>query len=90
MTALAIVGATVIDGTGRPPMEDSVLLCERDRIVNVFRRSEAALPEGATLVPAYGRTLIPGLVDVHDHVAVVPTNHVLMARLREGRANTGT
>ena len=61
------MGGTLIDGTGRPPVKDSVVILEGDRIVAVGGREEVAVPEGAEVIDASGRTLLPGLIDAHTH-----------------------
>ena len=63
----AIVGGTLIDGTGRSPVEDSVVLLKDERIIAVGKRGEVAIPEGAELIDAEGKTVIPGLNDAHTH-----------------------
>ncbi|MFN2596897.1 MAG: amidohydrolase family protein [Pyrinomonadaceae bacterium] len=66
--ALAVVGATVIDGTGREPLRDATVLVEGDRITAVGARSRVAVPRGATVVDATGKFIIPGLWDMHAHL----------------------
>jgi imidazolonepropionase-like amidohydrolase len=63
----AIVGATLLDGTGGPPRPDSVIVVEGDRIKAVGSRAEVALPKGLRLVDGRGRWVMPGLVDAHVH-----------------------
>ncbi len=63
----AIVGGTLIDGTGCPPVEDCVVLIKEDRIVAVGKRGELEIPEGIDLIDASGKTVIPGLNDAHNH-----------------------
>lgn len=63
---VAIVGATVIDGTGHAPMEKTTVLVEDGRISAVGR--EMAVPETAQRVDASGRFLLPGMIDCHVHV----------------------
>jgi len=65
--SLAIVGATVIDGTGGPPLADAVVWIEGERIRAVGRRSQVDLPAAATVLDASGRFVVPGLVDSHVH-----------------------
>jgi imidazolonepropionase-like amidohydrolase len=64
---LAIVGATVIDGTGAPPLADAVIWIEGERIRAVGPRSQGELPAGAKVLDARGRFVVPGLVDSHVH-----------------------
>ena len=63
----AIVGGVLIDGTGRPPVKDSVAVIDGDRIVAVGRRGEVAVPGDAEVIDASGRTVLPGLIDAHTH-----------------------
>jgi imidazolonepropionase-like amidohydrolase len=64
---LAFVGATGIDGTGAPPIEDLVLLVRGERIAAIGRASEVEIPRDAERVSASGRWIIPGLIDAHVH-----------------------
>ena len=65
--SLVIEGATLIDGTGRPPVPDSVVVVEGSRITAVGTRGTVAIPPNAQVIRAEGRTLLPGLVDAHIH-----------------------
>ncbi len=62
----AIVGATLIDGTGGKPLADSVILVENGRIRAVG--SGLAVPEGYEVVDAAGKYIVPGIVDAHTHI----------------------
>jgi imidazolonepropionase-like amidohydrolase len=64
----AIVGARLVDGTGAPAVEDSVILVSGDRITAAGTRAGVPVPQGATTVNAAGKTVIPGLIDVHCHL----------------------
>ncbi|WP_293873362.1 MULTISPECIES: amidohydrolase family protein [unclassified Sphingomonas] len=61
---LAIVGATVFDGTGAAPRVANVLV-EDGRIVAVG--PDVAPPAGASVIDARGKALLPGLFDLHTH-----------------------
>ena len=63
----AIVGAQLIDGTGRDPIPDSVLLIRGDRVVAAGTRADTGVPAEAAVVDGAGKTIIPGLVDMHVH-----------------------
>ena len=65
--SIAIVGGTLIDGTGRAPVADAVIVIEDGRFRQVGRRGEVAIPEGAEVVEASGTTILPGLIDGHCH-----------------------
>lgn len=65
LSVVLIEGARVFDGTGAPARVQDVLI-EGERIV-AFGKALAA-PEGATRVDGRGKTLIPGLHDLHTHL----------------------
>lgn len=65
---LALVGATVIDGTGAPPLHDSVILIENGRITAVGPRSKTKIPEGFEWRDLSSLTVLPGLIDSHVHL----------------------
>ena len=64
---LVIQGGTLIDGTGRPPIDNSVIVIEGDRFKAVGRSGEVAIPAGAQVVDVKGRTVLPGFIDGHCH-----------------------
>jgi imidazolonepropionase-like amidohydrolase len=63
---IAITHVRVIDGTGAAPREDQTVLLREGRIAAIG--PGVALPADATRIDAHGRTLIPGLVGMHDHM----------------------
>jgi imidazolonepropionase-like amidohydrolase len=62
--------ARLIDGTGRPPLEDAVLVVDGSRIVAVGNAATKR-PAGARVVDATGKTIMPGIIVSHGHVGVV-------------------
>ncbi len=62
----AWIGVRIIDGTGRPAIEDATLVIRNGRIEAVGRRVK--VPAGANRIDAKGRTIIPGLINAHGHV----------------------
>ena len=66
----AVVGARIVDGTTRPPIEDGVVLVRYGRIVGVGSRRAVPIPAGTRTIDATGKTIIPGLWDMHAHVAL--------------------
>ena len=77
MAVTALVGGRVIDGTGRGPIDDAVVLIDGERIDAVFRRGDMEVPAGAEVVDISGSTVIPGLIDCHVHVGVLADNSFL-------------
>ena len=67
-SAIAIVGATLIDGRGGPPISDAVVIVRGERIAAVGNRASVKIPPGAEIVDAKGLTLLPGLIDSHFHI----------------------
>jgi imidazolonepropionase-like amidohydrolase len=68
---IALVGATLVDGTGRAPVADAVVVIDGDRIVGAGPRGKVAIPPGATPIDVAGKTIVPGLWDMHAHVEQV-------------------
>jgi imidazolonepropionase-like amidohydrolase len=68
MPALRLVNGRIIDGLGRPPIEDGFVGIEGNRIVAAGPMS--ALPRGDDVpsLDVEGRTLMPGLIDCHAHL----------------------
>jgi imidazolonepropionase-like amidohydrolase len=64
---LALVGGTLIDGTGTPPLPDAAVLVRGDRIAAAGRRAAVSVPAGAAVLDVTGRWVLPGLVDAHVH-----------------------
>ncbi|MEO6055227.1 MAG: amidohydrolase family protein [Gemmatimonadales bacterium] len=65
---LALVGGTLIDGSGGPPLRDAVIVVRRGRFESVGTRAGFSLPPRTVEVDVKGRWLIPGLIDAHAHV----------------------
>ncbi len=76
---LAIVGATLIDGTGAPAVPDSTVVVDEGRIVAAGRRGSISIPAGATVFDARGKTLLPGLWDMHAHFEQVEWGPIYLA-----------
>lgn len=66
--AVLFEGARLIAGDGRAPIESSALLVEGTRFTKIGRKGEIRLPVGATRVDLTGKTVIPALIDIHNHL----------------------
>ena len=64
---LALVGGQLIDGTGSAPVADSVIVIRDGRIESAGSRDTSAVPAGAEVIDVTGKTIIPGLVNLHVH-----------------------
>lgn len=68
MTVL-LTGGRLIDGTGREPLDDAALLIDEGRVREVGHAREVVAPPDATVIDVAGKTILPGLIDCHDHMA---------------------
>jgi imidazolonepropionase-like amidohydrolase len=78
-STLAIVGGTLIDGTGAAPIPDAVVVIHNGRIVAVGPRSKVKIPNHANVVDAQGKTILPGLWDMHAHFEQVEWGPIYLA-----------
>jgi hypothetical protein len=64
---LVVQGGTLIDGTGNPPVENSVIVIEGERFKAVGKAGEVHIPPNTETIDAAGMTVLPGLIDGHGH-----------------------
>lgn len=64
-----ILCGRLIDGTGRPPLEEAQILVDGDGRIEAVDQ-ESAVPPGAEVVDLRDYTVIPGMVDCHDHLCI--------------------
>ncbi len=77
--AFAISGARLWDATGAPPVDDSVVIVRNGRIAAAGARSRVAIPSGMTVLDGKGKTLLPGLWEMHTHFSGVEFGPALLA-----------
>jgi len=65
---VALVGATVLDGSGGPPIRDAVVVVRGARVETIASRAAFKLPKRMQEVDVSGKWIIPGLIDAHAHV----------------------
>ncbi len=70
MQKLWLTNARVLDATGKSPRAGRALLLQDGRIVAEDRAG--AVPDGAQAIDVAGRTVMPGLINVHAHVFATP------------------
>jgi imidazolonepropionase-like amidohydrolase len=66
--ALVVQGGRLIDGTGRRPIENSVIVIEAGRFQAVGRSGEVTIPAGAEVIDVKGKSVLPGFIDGHGHL----------------------
>jgi Tol biopolymer transport system component/predicted amidohydrolase len=66
---LVLRGARVITMRDNEVIENADILVRDNRIAAVGPRGTVAIPKDASIRDVSGRTIIPGLIDIHDHVA---------------------
>ena len=66
--ALVVHGGRLIDGTGRPPIENSVIIIDAGRFQAVGKSGEVSIPGDARLIDVKGKTVLPGFIDGHGHL----------------------
>jgi imidazolonepropionase-like amidohydrolase len=64
---MAIVGATLVDGTGAAAVANAVVVMRDGRIVCAGSRAACPVPPDADTVDARGKWVVPGLIDTHVH-----------------------
>ncbi len=76
---LALTGATLIDGTGNPAVADAVVVIKKGRIVAAGAKSKVKIPKNATVIDETGKTILPGLWDMHAHFEQVEWGPIYLA-----------
>ncbi|MFN8535432.1 MAG: amidohydrolase family protein [Dehalococcoidia bacterium] len=72
MTGIVIRGGRIVDGRGGV-IEGGTVVLEGDRIVSVTGPGEPAETEGATVLDATGKVVMPGLIACHEHLTFMNT-----------------
>ncbi len=67
---IAIVGATVIDGNGGPPLVDATIVVEGTRIAAIGPRAEVQVAPGTRVIDGAGKYVTPGFVDTNVHMSL--------------------
>lgn len=67
----ALVGGRLIDGFGGPPLANSVILIDGERITAIGQVGTLQVPKGAEVISTEGMDVLPGLWDCHVHTMIV-------------------
>ncbi len=88
---MVLKGATLIDGTGGPPLPEAVIVIEGDKFKAVGGKG-TTYPSDATVLDLSGKFVIPGFVDGHTHYrpwsAELYLNHGVTTIIFQGARNS--
>ncbi|MBC6611326.1 amidohydrolase family protein [Hymenobacter sp. BT507] len=67
-SVVAITDVKLIDGTGRPAQAHQTVVFQAGRITQVGKAGKVKVPKEAEIISGAGKTLLPGLVMLHEHL----------------------
>jgi len=83
---VVLTGARLIDGTGRPALEQATIVITNGRIEAVGAPAAVKVPAGATPINLSGKTIVPGLINAHGNLGVgdkkLPLHDQVVRQLR--------
>ncbi|HEX6465128.1 MAG TPA: amidohydrolase family protein [Vicinamibacterales bacterium] len=75
----ALTGARLVDGTGGAPVEHAVVLVNNGKIEAAGGADAVRVPKGVPSIDVTGKTILPGLWDMHAHVGQAEWGPVYLA-----------
>ncbi|MDK2917666.1 MAG: hypothetical protein PWQ37_399 [Candidatus Petromonas sp.] len=81
-------GFTLLDGTGKPPVEDAGMLVEGKTIKKVGKAVEFEVSEDTKVVDLTGKTVMPGMINSHIHITMEPVGNPFALITTESLAKT--
>ena len=78
-SVVAIVRGRLIDGTGKPPIENAIVILKDGKIMAAGPALGTPVPAGAQIVDAYGKSVLPGLWEMHAHFEQVEWGSIYLA-----------
>ena len=78
-----LTGGTLIDGTGRPAITDSIVVMQGDYIVAAGKKGKIEIPKGAEVYDVSGMTVVPGFIDSHCHFYGMGISMIRDVQLRD-------
>ena len=76
---IAVVNGMLIDGTGKPPVPNATVVIENGKIIGAGPRAQVKFPKRAKIIDAAGKTILPGLWDMHAHFEQVEWGPIYLA-----------
>nr|WP_068889316.1 amidohydrolase family protein [Pedobacter panaciterrae] len=68
----ALKGARIITMKGDEVIEEGTIIIDHNKIVAVGKASEVSIPQAAKVIDVTGKTIMPGIIDVHAHLRTSP------------------
>jgi imidazolonepropionase-like amidohydrolase len=65
---VALTHVRIVDGLGHPAVEDQTIVLQNGKIAALGSAADVKVPAGATVQDGTGKTVIPGIVMVHEHL----------------------
>src|SRR5438093_396403 len=81
---VVLEGGTLIDGTGRNPINNAVVVIEGNRIKFVGTKGQVSYPSNARIITTDGKQMLPGLVDGHVHLDIYYPSYMPQMLLHYG------
>ena len=78
-----LLGGTLIDGTGSPPIKDSIVLMKGEYILAAGKKGSFEIPKGAEVYDVSGMTVVPGFNDSHCHFYGMGIGMIQMVNIRD-------
>ncbi|SHE87126.1 amidohydrolase family protein [Pedobacter caeni] len=69
---LALKGARIVTMKGDEVIEEGTILIENNKIISIGKAAELSIPDQARVIDVTGKTIMPGIVDVHAHLRTSP------------------
>jgi len=67
-SVIVLTHVELLDGTGAAPQSDRAVVIDHGKIAAVGATASTAVPSGAKVIDATGKTVIPGIVGMHEHI----------------------
>ena len=83
LTFQAVRCGTLFDGTGAEPVRDAVILIGDGRVAAAGPAASTPIPPGAAVLDCHDRFVMPGLIDAHSHISIVPGLGDQIGQLRQ-------
>jgi imidazolonepropionase-like amidohydrolase len=83
---VVLTGGRVIDGTGRPPLEQATIVIINGRVDAIGAPATVKIPAGTTPINVTGKTIVPGFINAHGHLGAgdkkLPLRDQIIQQLR--------